>query len=271
MSTNFEENSMKQNGLNGMDEELEERLHFEKVVNTFLNYKTHANAKINKNIRYIESLQRTHQQKLAKYKIHLNDIKKCVDINFQVMLKIVDNASKMFENIDYGQKFNTEGEGDDDEKKTKFKPATMDIDKTHSIMKQIVREWSSDGYLERISCFQPIIDAIDQKFQSINSKDIRVLVPGAGLGRLAFEIAKRGYTCQGNEYSLFMLFASNFILNRCKTPHEYEIHPWIHQHHNHFNCADQVRGIYFPDVDPSSIPKGTDFSMVSYCIGEIIC
>lgn len=48
--------------------------------------------------------------------------------------------------------------------------------------------------------------------------DIKVLVPGAGLGRLAYELAYRGYSCQGNEFSVFMLFASNFVLNR------YDIH-----------------------------------------------
>lgn len=46
------------------------------------------------------------------------------------------------------------------------------------------------------------------------SKSIKVLVPGAGLGRLVFEIARNGYTCQGNEFSLFMLIASNFVINR---------------------------------------------------------
>lgn len=44
--------------------------------------------------------------------------------------------------------------------------------------------------------------------------DVKVLVPGAGLGRLPYEIAKSGYTCQGNEFSLFMLFTSNFVLNK---------------------------------------------------------
>ena len=52
-----------------------------------------------------------------------------------------------------------------------------------------------------------------QLFFSDPSK-ISVLVPGAGLGRLAYEIAKQGYSCQGNEWSLFMLMASNFILNK---------------------------------------------------------
>lgn len=46
------------------------------------------------------------------------------------------------------------------------------------------------------------------------TSDVKVLVPGAGLGRLPYEIAKRGYTCQGNEFSLFMLFTSNFVLNK---------------------------------------------------------
>jgi hypothetical protein len=53
-----------------------------------------------------------------------------------------------------------------------------------------------------------------QSFLFSVPQDVRVLVPGAGLGRLAFEIARRGYTCQGNEFSLFMLFTSNFVLNK---------------------------------------------------------
>lgn len=43
---------------------------------------------------------------------------------------------------------------------------------------------------------------------------VNILVPGAGLGRLAWEIAMLGYACQGNEWSFFMLFSSNFVLNR---------------------------------------------------------
>jgi hypothetical protein len=49
-----------------------------------------------------------------------------------------------------------------------------------------------------------------------NRAGIKVLVPGAGLGRLAFDIAKSGFSTQGNEFSFYMLLASNFILNRYK-------------------------------------------------------
>lgn len=52
---------------------------------------------------------------------------------------------------------------------------------------------------------------------------IRILVPGAGLGRLTYELAYRGYYCEGNEFSLFMLVASNFVLNKCIVENQYTI------------------------------------------------
>ena len=45
-------------------------------------------------------------------------------------------------------------------------------------------------------------------------KNIKVLVPGGGLGRLVYEVVKRDFSCQGNEFSFFMLIASEFALNR---------------------------------------------------------
>lgn len=58
---------------------------------------------------------------------------------------------------------------------------------------------------------------------------IRILVPGAGLGRMTYELAYRGYYCEGNEFSLFMLVASNFVLNRCVVENQYTIYPWVSQ------------------------------------------
>lgn len=33
------------------------------------------------------------------------------------------------------------------------------------------------------------------------------------MGRLTYELACLGYSCEGNEFSYFMLIASNFVLN----------------------------------------------------------
>lgn len=58
-----------------------------------------------------------------------------------------------------------------------------------------------------------IIDKLTSFLHS-DLSEVKVLVPGAGLGRLAWEIACLGYSCQGNEWSFFMLFSSNYVLNR---------------------------------------------------------
>jgi carnosine N-methyltransferase len=78
-----------------------------------------------------------------------------------------------------------------------------DLDKVRSTIKQYVRDWSVEGLSEREAAYDPILDALESSFKHISSaqrSQLRVLVPGAGLGRLAFEIAWLGFSCQGNEF-----------------------------------------------------------------------
>ena len=78
----------------------------------------------------------------------------------------------------------------------------------------------------------------------------RVLVPGAGLGRLACEICARGYACQGNEFSYFMLLSSSFALNALGSgaPRSAPIFPWIENSCNVFDAADTQQEVRIPDV-----------------------
>ncbi|XP_065322298.1 carnosine N-methyltransferase-like isoform X2 [Gordionus sp. m RMFG-2023] len=112
--------------------------------------------------------------------------------------------------------------------------------------------------------FQNGYDYFDKRYAKINIKafqEISILIPGCGLGRLVYEIAKLGFTAQGNEWSLFMLLASNFILNNCKTINAYQIHPWLHQYTNNYQTTQQTAHIAIPDVNPSDIPENSNFSM----------
>lgn len=96
-------------------------------------------------------------------------------------------------------------------------------------------------------------------------------MPGAGLGRLTYEFARRGFYSEGNEFSLFMIIASNFVLNKCMIENQYTIYPWVHQYVNNLTRHDQVRSITFPDVSPTqSPPKGT-FNMVAGDFLQVIC
>lgn len=77
----------------------------------------------------------------------------------------------------------------------KYKPTEFDMDKLRSTLKQFVRDWSTEGLPEREACYTPMKDALLEHFKDRTDEDkakLRVLVPGTGLGRLAFDVANLG-------------------------------------------------------------------------------
>ena len=144
--------------------------------------------------------------------------------------------------------------------------AGHEIDKIQSTLKQVVRDWSREGEPERSAVYSPLMEAVSQRYGQIPFKDrwhVRILVPGAGLGRLAFEYAAQGYSCQGNEFSFYMLLASHYILNKTSQVDEHTIYPFVHSSSNWRTADDMLRPIRIPDVLPSSLPQTSEFSMVA--------
>jgi len=146
------------------------------------------------------------------------------------------------------------------------------MDKLRSTLKQFVRDWSEEGLEEREVCYVPMKEALLQHFSDIPSaerRNFRVLVPGAGLGRLAWDVAHLGFACQGNEFSHYMLLASFFILNRTDEINQHTLYPYVHSFSNLPNNAAMLRPISIPDVLPSALPEGSDFSLVAGDFEEI--
>lgn len=143
------------------------------------------------------------------------------------------------------------------------------ISKVSSVLKSLARDWSQDGKAERDMTYEPILKSV-KEFVPIGNKQKpprRISVPGAGVGRLALELARLGYTVQGNEFSLQMLLASDFILNGqvCTPERPLAISPWLLESRNVHCPADPVRKIMIPDVNPADLLTNTttDFSMAA--------
>jgi len=236
-------------------EDEEEREHFQRIVNAFRCYRTYSLQRLTKTESYLLTLPPHHQKLLAKYALHLEEIRTCVEHNYEIIKLIIEDVSTLFENVKH----------DAGQVKPTIQPTSSDMEKVQSTLKQIVRDWSKDGAQERSACYEPIINEIELQFpiDKRAAEDIQILVPGAGLGRLAFEIARRGYSCQGNEFSLFMLFASNFVLNRCQGLDTFRVYPWTQQFVNTISGHDVTRPSSFPDLDPSSLPRNAQFSMAA--------
>ncbi|OQR91846.1 hypothetical protein ACHHYP_04298 [Achlya hypogyna] len=146
--------------------------------------------------------------------------------------------------------------------------------KLKSTLHQCVRDWAAEGAEERASCYSPILEELKRALpvNDSNKYKQKVLVPGAGLGRLALEIVAQGYITEGNEFSYQMLFTSNFILNCATEPNAFTLHPWIDNQCNNVSFADFSRPVTIPDVAPSDLLEqdACDGRVFSMCAGEFL-
>lgn len=233
----------------------EEREYFFSVLNTFNSYREQSLFRIEDKQETILKLPSHHKEWLESYLKDLDDLKKCIEINSNLIPFILKDAQTIF-----GNTLAVGVNPSDIEVRT----LSEGLDKVQSVFKQLMRDWSSLGALERKQCYDPIIEEIEDRFPAdkFDRQEITVLVPGAGLGRLAFEITARGFSCEGNEFNMFMLIVSYFVLNLCKKEDEYVIYPWIHQYCNNLKIEDQMLEVRFPDVTPKP-PTGATFSMTA--------
>lgn len=150
------------------------------------------------------------------------------------------------------------------------KANSEDLDKVRSTIKQFYRDWSVEGQVERNACYGPVMKELEERFgKSKNDRSkVRVVVPGAGLGRLAFDIAVAGFTSQGNEFSYHQLMASNFILNHTTKDGEFTIYPFISTFSNHRTRDNQLRPISIPDVHPGTLLRAADSHGGDGAVGE---
>ncbi|ANB12412.1 hypothetical protein AWJ20_665 [Sugiyamaella lignohabitans] len=129
--------------------------------------------------------------------------------------------------------------------------SSTDMDKVQSTLRQVAREWSTEGAEERAQSYGVILEELQQLYPNIEDRHkIRVLVPGCGLGRLPFDLAALGFEAQGNEFSFHMLFTSNLIMNMCDSRNMFRIHPYIHSFSHHRTRDNQIKEVLVPDISP---------------------
>jgi len=135
------------------------------------------------------------------------------------------------------------------------------LSKASSVLKSLAREWSAEGKPERDMAYGPLLKQLKQYLPLPRGDEAgkrpppRICVPGAGVGRLAFDITAIGYSVQGNDFSLFMLLASDFMLNGgVATPENpIMISPWLLESRNIHSPSDPLRIAKIPDVDPYTV------------------
>lgn len=231
-------------------EELEEEeRHFRSILAAFASYQQDVE-RILRKYRLDWAKLPFHQQKLVpSYPSKIKRAAECVEANQEFFDLVVASVT------DHSQ----------DKLSTSKRPLNAtESENLRSLLRQLAREWSAEGAVEREASYAGILTKLGELFPLPSARcNTRIFVPGAGLGRLAAEIAQLGFTTEGNEFSHFMLLPSQFILNSsgAHTNH-HTIYPWALPFSNIWSWEqDQMRPVTIPDWTPSH-PLG-EFSMIA--------
>ena len=125
----------------------------------------------------------------------------------------------------------------------------VDVAKAHSTIRQFYRDWSVEGSVERELTLSTVLEDLAKHVHSTRKN---VLVPGAGLARLVFELTYHGFNTTGNEISYHQLLASNWILNHTKHAGQYALHPFATTFTNLRNRLQQLKRVEVPDIHPAT-------------------
>ncbi|GAA5874463.1 hypothetical protein JCM16303_005861 [Sporobolomyces ruberrimus] len=222
-------------------EEQGEGAHQATVVATFDQYRQQALSANQRRRADYYALPPRHRGLLPYFNQLLNEVDEKLEVNAEFVRELIDaNPFPPLEDAAHSARAPTEA----------------DHERLRSTLRQCARDWSETGRSERDSTYTPILEALERTFSSLDTTQrasTRVLVPGAGLGRLAWEIVRKGFTCQANEFSLHMLIASSFILNSTTRINEYPIYPYLHSFSNIRNKEDLLTPSWIPDVSPNEI------------------
>ena len=251
-------------GMSSAAKDPEEYRHLRSIVSAFFNYQLDSLRDVSRMERDFKSIGEKYIKRLSfNYTERIEKLKKAIWQNYSFLLKIADPYKNMF-------KLFKASSGE-----VLMEPLIVegkDIIKMRSTLRLFIRDWAIEGLDERTSTYKPILNELKLFFKDRPKKDfevgINVLVPGAGLGRLMYEIAKLGFKSQGNEFSYYMLICSNYIFNNTTKENEFVIQPLIHSFSNIYNEDDPFKKIMVPDENLAKELSKTDTGEMSMVAGE---
>lgn len=251
-------------------ESLDEQQHFASILRAFDHYEAWGLAKVERMEADYRALSRAAQE-VTRVAAKLDGMRMAISQNACVLDQLLEPHRRTVAGLP--DDWRTRVALPQPDGSTRFVPAAhaayvpeSDMEKVQSTIKQMVREWGEEGEVEREAAHAPVLEALCRLLPEPEGR--RVLLPGAGLGRLVWDVARLGYTAQGNEFSYFMLLAANFVLNElCRPDDAVVIHPWALQTCNNATTADQLRAARVPHVPPNSLPPSAHMSM---CAGDFL-
>jgi len=139
-------------------------------------------------------------------------------------------------------------------------------DTAQQLLAHLARDWSADGASARAKTHRPVLRALRRaerqwRWRWRGAAPLRVLVPGAGMGRLAWEVARRGHRVEANDASPSMLVAAHALLSGAVARDALRFFPRIRCGAGALRRAPCLATSHAPDVAPAAARGGGNLTL----------
>ena len=188
------------------------------------------------------SLSKNHLDKLPfNYKERIEKVKSGIQLNQDFYNKVLSLYGSEFDHITFTK-----------EQHQEFRFLEEYLIRTF-FMKCLMRDWTVESKPERDNNYGMVLNEV-KKYYNYDDKNlmeknkIKALVPGTGCCRLGFELAKRGFDVEVNDFCFIYILCDDYLFNYSHKD-EFQFCPSIHSFANSYSESAVFKKFSFPDVD----------------------
>ena len=238
-------------------------LRFKIVIKEMQDYSKNCGYIFNNLENSYSSLTKDHLAKLPfNYKDKMEKVKQGIKLNQDFYNKVISLYTPKFDYI----KFTPE----EHEEHRYFEEYLI----RHFFMSCLMRDWTIESKPERDSNYGNVLKEVKKYFDYDNKElmkknNYKALVPGTGCSRMTFELAKRGFEVEANDFCYIYILCDDYLFNYSHK-NEFEFCPSIHSFTNNYNEASVIKRYAFPDVDIREELKKSEAKPIRFIKGDFL-
>ena len=238
-------------------------MRFKIVLKEMLDYRKNCSRIISTLEKNYSSLSKEHLSKLPfNYKDKIEKVKKGIELNQVFYNKVASLYADEFNDINYTK--------EDLNKHRVFEEYLI----RHFYMSCLMRDWTLESKPERDNNYGNVLKEVKKYFNFddknlMKNKNFKVLVPGTGCSRMTFELAKRGFEVEANDFCYIYILCDDYLINYLHK-NEFQFCPSIHSFSNYYSEASVLKKYSFPDVDIRDELQKAEAKPIKFIKGDFL-
>jgi len=238
-------------------------MRFKIVIKEMLDYSKNCERIISSLEKNYSSLPKNHLDKLPfNYKEKIEKVKQGIQLNQEFYNKVASLYKDEFEHITFTK--------EEHEEHRYLEEYLI----RYFFMQCLMRDWTLESKPERDNNYGNVLKEVKKYFNYddktlMKKNNYKALVPGTGCSRMAFELAKRGFEVEANDFCFIYILCDDYLFNYSHK-NEFQFCPGIHSFSSSYNEASVIQRYSFPDVDIREELEKSEAKPITFIKGDFL-